>query len=86
MLARFGHRIASLRRPQTIIYLSTIGVYGDRHGEWVDESMLPAPSPAFADPAAGRKSLGGDRQGRAQKVFILRLAGIYGPGRNALVN
>src|SRR5208337_604928 len=39
VLARFGHRIASLRRKQTIIYLSTIGVYGDRHGEWVDESM-----------------------------------------------
>src|ERR1700724_4669401 len=44
VLARFGHRIANLRREQTIIYLSTIGVYGDARGEWVDEKTIPAPS------------------------------------------
>ena len=44
VLARFGHRIANLRRQQTIIYLSTIGVYGDARGEWVDETTIPAPS------------------------------------------
>src|ERR1700722_17306428 len=32
VLARFGHRIANLRAPQIIVYLSTIGVYGDWQG------------------------------------------------------
>jgi nucleoside-diphosphate-sugar epimerase len=87
VLARFGHRIASLRRPQTIIYLSTIGVYGDRRGEWVDESMTPEPSSerSLARLQAERSwaAIGKEPD---KKVFILRLAGIYGPGRNALVN
>jgi|SRR5579875_212233 dTDP-4-dehydrorhamnose reductase len=87
VLARYGHRIASLRRPQTIIYLSTIGVYGDRGGDWVDESMTPTPSSerSLARLQAERSwaAIGKEPD---KKVFILRLAGIYGPGRNALVN
>ena len=34
--------------------------------------------------AAGRKGLGRYRQGKGKTIHILRLAGIYGPGRNAL--
>ena len=87
VLARFGHRIATLRRPQTIIYLSTIGVYGDRRGEWVDETMTPLPSSerSLARLQAERSwtAIGKEPD---KKVFILRLAGIYGPGRNALIN
>jgi nucleoside-diphosphate-sugar epimerase len=87
VLARFGHRIASLRRKQTIIYLSTIGVYGDRHGEWVDESMTPAPSSERSlTRLQAEKSWAAIAKEHDKKVFILRLAGIYGPGRNALVN
>jgi nucleoside-diphosphate-sugar epimerase len=66
-----------------IIYLSTIGVYGDHAGAWVDESTPPQAAldrtrmrlvaeQAWPDIAHGN-------------VAILRLAGIYGPGRNALV-
>jgi len=44
VLARFGHRISTPPRQQTIIYLSTVGVYGDRRGDWVDETMTPTPS------------------------------------------
>jgi dTDP-4-dehydrorhamnose reductase len=87
VLARFGHRIASLRRKQTIIYLSTIGVYGDHGGEWVDESMIPAPSSERSlTRLQAEKSWAAIGKGHDKKVFILRLAGIYGPGRNALVN
>jgi dTDP-4-dehydrorhamnose reductase len=83
VLARFGHRIASHPRQQTVIYLSSVGVYGDRRGEWVDETMTPLPS---SERSVVR--LQAERSwaaiGARKKVFILRLAGIYGPGRNAL--
>lgn len=87
VLARFGHRIVSLRRPQTIVYLSTIGVYGDTRGEWVDETMTPAPS---SERSLARlqveKSWAAIGKESDKKVYILRLAGIYGPGRNVLLN
>ncbi len=87
VLARFGHRIANLRRPQTIVYLSTIGVYGDARGEWVDETSTPAPS---SERSLARlqveKSWAAIGKENGKKVFILRLAGIYGPGRNVLLN
>ncbi|VFU09158.1 NAD-dependent epimerase/dehydratase [Methylocella tundrae] len=87
VLARFGHRIASLRAPQTIIYLSTIGVYGDRQGEWVDETQIPTPlSPRSVTRLQAEKSWAAIGKSKDKKVHILRLAGIYGPGRNALIN
>jgi dTDP-4-dehydrorhamnose reductase len=70
---------------RTIVYLSTVGVYGDRAGAWVDETMQPEPDSARG---SGRLSAEhgwqdfGKRRGIA--VAVLRLAGIYGPGRNAL--
>lgn len=70
---------------KTIVYLSTVGVYGDRAGAWVDETMQAEPDSARA---GGR--LGAERgwlefgRRRGVPVAVLRLAGIYGPGRNAL--
>jgi len=85
VLARFGHRLATSHRPQTIIYLSSVGVYGDRRGDWVDETMTPTPASerSLARLQAERSwaAIGSERD---KKVYILRLAGIYGPGRNAL--
>jgi nucleoside-diphosphate-sugar epimerase len=74
-------------RARTIVYLSTVGVYGDTAGAWVDEESDPRPrSPRgtarLATEAAWRR-LGADA---GKCVAVLRLAGIYGPGRNALVN
>jgi nucleoside-diphosphate-sugar epimerase len=66
-----------------VVYLSTVGVYGDHGGAWIDEDTVPAPE---LDRTASRLAveqrwheLLGDR------LAVLRLAGIYGPGRNALV-
>jgi dTDP-4-dehydrorhamnose reductase len=87
VLARFGHRIANQRHPQIIIYLSTIGVYGDWKGEWVDETRPPNPaSPRSVTRLHAEKSWAAIGKGVDKTVHILRLAGIYGPGRNALVN
>ncbi|MCG2629290.1 SDR family oxidoreductase [Bradyrhizobium sp. WYCCWR 13023] len=80
-LAAFGDVLAAGRRK--VIYLSTIGVYGDHAGGWVDESTPPQSSldrarMRVAAEQAWTETVHGN-------VAILRLAGIYGPGRNALV-
>jgi nucleoside-diphosphate-sugar epimerase len=81
-----GEVLAHARRLRGIVYLSTIGVYGDRGGAWVDEATPPQPGAARSRErlAAEQAWLDfGARRGIA--VAILRLAGIYGPGQNALV-
>jgi hypothetical protein len=84
--ARFhGEDLLQMPHLEWVGYLSTTGVYGDRGGEWVDEK-------SHAEPTSKR----GSRRARAEQqwldlfesydlpVHIFRLAGIYGPGRNAL--
>ena len=85
VLAKFGRRLAALPQKLKIIYLSTIGVYGDRNGEWVDEDRLPAPKSdrSIARVHAEKSWMALARDGH-KIVHVLRLAGIYGPGRNAL--
>jgi nucleoside-diphosphate-sugar epimerase len=62
-------------------YLSTTGVYGDRGGDWVDETSALTPSGE-----RGRRRLAAERAWLAlpQPAHLFRLAGIYGPGRSAL--
>ncbi|WP_158814463.1 SDR family oxidoreductase [Methylocapsa sp. S129] len=85
VLARFASAIGAMRRLRAIVYLSTIGVYGDHNGAWVDET-----SPTSPRSERGRARLGAEQQWRALgdsmdvPVHILRLAGIYGPERNLL--
>jgi nucleoside-diphosphate-sugar epimerase len=68
--------------PRRVVLLSTTGVYGNCQGEWVDENRPPAP---VADRA--RRRLDAERQlqqwGEQTGVewVILRVAGIYGPGK-----
>ena len=87
VLARFGRRIAATKRPQTVLYLSTIGVYGDRGGEWVDEDALPTPlSERSKVRVQAEKAWATLAKDATKTVHLLRLSGIYGPGRNPLVN
>lgn len=80
-LAALGDVLAARRRK--IVYLSTIGVYGDHAGGWVDESTPPQPALDRARiRVAAEQAWTETAHGN---VAILRLAGIYGPGRNALV-
>jgi nucleoside-diphosphate-sugar epimerase len=68
-------------------YLSTVGVYGNADGGFVDETTVPEPASERTRwriaAEAGWAALGRDL---GVPVAILRLAGIYGPGRNAFVN
>lgn len=84
VLRAFGAAFNHAQRLRSIVYLSTVGVYGDRGGDWVDEE-----SPAKPNSARSRERLAAEQAWRevgARRnipVAILRLAGIYGPGRNA---
>lgn len=73
-------------RLRQILYLTTLGVYGDHGGAWVDEESTPNPG---SDRLKRRLAAEADWQalGRDKGIPVasLRLAGIYGPGRNALL-
>ncbi|EIM24683.1 SDR family oxidoreductase [Microvirga lotononidis] len=86
VLAHFSQAIASAPSLRWIGYLSTVGVYGHADGNWVDETTPPNPATARSRQriAAEQAWLAlGERASFAVQIF--RLAGIYGPGRNALV-
>jgi nucleoside-diphosphate-sugar epimerase len=82
VLAHYRDDLAALTSLQWIGYLSTVGVYGDQDGNWVDETTAPKPNNARTEARveAERAWL---RFGEATgvPVQIFRLAGIYGPGR-----
>ena len=86
-LERYRDAVRAAPALAWIGYLSTVGVYGDQDGGWVDED---GPVNAVSDRARRRvlaeadwAALGAER---GVPVAILRLAGIYGPGRNPFVN
>ena len=87
ILPRFAATIATAPRARWIGYLSTIGVYGDHAGGWVSEQDAPRPANARTRARVAVEQAWlelGARTGKPAVIF--RLAGIYGPGRNALVN
>ncbi len=73
--------------PKAVVYLSTVGVYGDHGGGWVDETTEPKPvSPRSVERLAAERAWQAFGRAHGVPVAILRLSGIYGPGQNALVN
>lgn len=88
LMADFGDRLAVLcPKLEWVGYLSTVGVYGDHDGGWVDEETPCRPvsrrSVARVEAEAAWRELS-SRAG--VPLAILRLSGIYGPGKNALAN
>jgi nucleoside-diphosphate-sugar epimerase len=83
ILAALANDIAESRELRSIVYLSSLGVYGDHAGAWVDETAttIPAHTRGGVRLKAEQawQALG---QQRAIPVAVLRLAGIYGPGQN----
>ena len=85
VLAVFVDALASAPKLKSVVYLSTVGVYGNHDGAWIDEATVPNPTTT-----RGRARLVAETAwqglfaGTGKSVAVLRLAGIYGPGRNAL--
>jgi nucleoside-diphosphate-sugar epimerase len=84
VLAHYAGELMLLGSLTWIGYLSTVGVYGDHGGDWVDETTPPTPNSerTRARVEAERAWLAfGEKLGCPVQIF--RLAGIYGPGRSA---
>lgn len=81
-MKNFLNAIVDVTCPARIVLISTSGVYGDCRGEWVTEDRPPRPD---ADRACRRldaeQQLRAWGEAHAVPVVILRVPGIYGPGR-----
>jgi nucleoside-diphosphate-sugar epimerase len=68
---------------ERFIFTSSTGVYGQSDGDWVDE-VSPAESTSFM----GARVRAGEQLvlSAPWKGIVLRLGGIYGPGRSHLLN
>ena len=65
-----------------VVYASSTGVYAQTAGEWVDEESAAEP-----EHFSGRRLLEGERLLLRSHfpATVVRLAGIYGPGRSRLI-
>lgn len=85
VLARLASAIAAAHHIVWLGYLSTTGVYGDRGGDWVDETSERRPgNPRSLRRAAAEDAWLGLWRARGVPVHVFRLAGIYGSGRSAI--
>jgi nucleoside-diphosphate-sugar epimerase len=85
VLRHYREGLAALPNLAWIGYLSTVGVYGDHKGAWVDEESSTAPilERSLLRLEAEQAWLAfASETGRRVEVF--RLAGIYGPERSVI--
>jgi nucleoside-diphosphate-sugar epimerase len=84
VLAQFRDQIATIGTLEWIGYLSTVGIYGDQEGRWVDETTPPNPNSERTE-ARVEAEQAWLRFGEEANIptHVFRLAGIYGPGRSA---
>jgi nucleoside-diphosphate-sugar epimerase len=69
-------------RPATFLYTGSTGVFGQRDGGVVDEETPPAPSGPTGEVLVLAERLVAAAAGPGLRTVVLRLSGIYGPGRN----
>ena len=86
VLGALADAIARAPRLRSVVLLSTLGVYADSGGAWIDESAEVSPGlarrgSARVDAEAAWRQLGARHN---LPVAILRLGGIYGPGQNGM--
>jgi nucleoside-diphosphate-sugar epimerase len=81
-MRNFCQAVDSGQVPAKIVYISTSGVYGDCRGEWVTEQTPINPQTSRAQRRADAEATLSEWARRhALPVVILRVTGIYGPGR-----
>jgi len=86
VLAVLEHEIARAPNLQSVVLLSSLGVYADTKGAWIDETAKIVPRLARRGSARVDAEQAWQRLGarRSVPVAILRLGGIYGPGQNGM--
>lgn len=87
VLDAFSDLLGQNKKLRWLGYLSTVGVYGDHQGAWVDER-----TPLYPQSERSKRRVEAEQawldlgQQVGLPVHVFRLSGIYGPGQNALVN
>lgn len=71
------------QRPKRLLFVSSSSVYGQQGGEWIDEG-----SPAEATGFSGRVMREAEQLALTSGIAasVVRLSGIYGPGREWLLS
>ena len=81
VLRHFRSELAAAK-PESLVYLSTVGVYGDHDGAWVDETSECHPvSKRSKERVLAEDAWRAFSNDKGVPVAVIRLAGIYGPGR-----
>ena len=70
-------------RPPSVLFTSSTAVYAQSDGEWVDETSATEPTQFSGSLMLEAESL---LAGSAGGGTVLRLGGIYGPGRTRLID
>jgi nucleoside-diphosphate-sugar epimerase len=85
VLRHFREDLLALPALDWVGYLSTVGVYGDCQGRWVDETspVRPMSERSLRRLQAEHAWCEFGRDSR-RRVEVFRLAGIYGPGRSVI--
>jgi nucleoside-diphosphate-sugar epimerase len=74
------------RTGAALVYTGSTGVFGQRDGSDVDESTPPAPASATAEVLVRAERVVLDAAAAGARAAIVRLSGLYGPGRLGLVD
>jgi nucleoside-diphosphate-sugar epimerase len=87
-LARVLDAVATSGEPvRRVLFVSSTAVYGDADGGWVDETTTPTPGGFSGRIIREAEDLLYTRlRGTGVTPVVLRLGGIYGPGRTRLID
>ncbi len=79
--------LAAARRDgaRAFVYTGSTGIFGQRDGSEVDEATPPSPASATADVLVEAERLVREAAAQGVPASVLRLSGLYGPGRTGIV-
>jgi nucleoside-diphosphate-sugar epimerase len=78
--------IARERGLRAVVQAGSTGVFGQRDGSWVDETTPPAPASPTAEVLARAERLFLEAGQDGVPARVLRLSGLYGPGRTWMLD
>ena len=76
---------ASGRAGARLVYTGSTGVFGQADGSDVDEGTAPAPATATAAVLVEAERLVRDAAAAGVRASVIRLSGLYGPGRTGIL-
>ncbi|MFO0581438.1 MAG: NAD-dependent epimerase/dehydratase family protein [Anaeromyxobacter sp.] len=77
---------AARHRAHALVYTGSTGVFGQRDGSDVDEATPPAPASPTGSVLAEAEALVRGGAGGGLRATVVRLSGLYGPGRAGLLD